>query len=400
MPKKIVEFNKFSLPNIESSITGETETEYFPLNPITDSNHIQFDIQESHTQLTDPHFLLKINAKIVKSDGNDLEDKARVGPVNLLLHALFKDVVLKANGVIISQANGTYPYRAYFETVLSYSSLAKDAAIGGPQLMFYKDQKGLFNGVLEGVNNAFDARLGKFVKSKQVTMAGRLHCDLLLQNKLIIPGVKFSISLLPSSSNFTLMSTGTDGKEKLVITGASIKMRRINMTSASILTIEKALQTKPANYCVAHATVRTVQLAAGTSQVSNLVLHSGQVPRCILMTTVSTSAFTGSHAHSPFNFSWEDCIQAQIAVDGKFSYNGSPIDLYLNILRTARKLYTDSNINVTYDDFLQEGYQVIPFDLSVEEGGIPPKRTGTVTFSGQWGPTDITHATTILHGLG
>lgn len=391
---KVPEMDIFSTPNIESAITGETETEYFPLNPVLEGYPIQFDIPETYTQFTDPHFLIKVRVKILKSDGKELDDNAKVGSVNLLLHALFKDVILKANGVIINQANGTYPFRAYIETVYSYSSLATENAVGAPQL-FYKDTPGRFNGVAAGVNNGFDKRVVKFTKSKEVEMAGRLHCDLLLQNKLIVPGVKFSLTLIPSPSEFTVMSEVVDGKEKLIITAASIRIRRINLTSSNILSIEKSLQSMPAKYQVTHAVVRTSQIPAATTQISNLVLHNGQIPRFILITTVSSLAFSGVRSHSPFNFSWEKCIQAQVAVDGKLFPNiayqphTSPVEPYLNLLRVARKLYTDSNISVTFDDFVTDGYQVLPFDLAVDEGGIPPKSNGTVTFSAQWSPTSF-----------
>uniref|UniRef100_A0A915HGQ1 Uncharacterized protein n=1 Tax=Romanomermis culicivorax TaxID=13658 RepID=A0A915HGQ1_ROMCU len=42
---------------------------------------------------------------IAINKGNDavLKDNAKVAPVNLTLHALFRDVILKANGIIITQ---------------------------------------------------------------------------------------------------------------------------------------------------------------------------------------------------------------------------------------------------------------------------------------------------------
>lgn len=378
-------FDFFTDSEIQSSIVGEQEIEFYPINPIIYGEPIQFDIPETLTQLTDPNFLLKVKAKIVEKDGADLKADVRVGPVNLLLQSLFKDIVLKANGTIINQASGTYPYKAYIENVYTYSSAAKNAAAGSPQ-MYYKDRAGEFHAVLAKLNPAFDFRLARFTKSATVEMAGRMHCDLLMQNKPIIPGVKFSVTLFPSSSKFHLMS-GTDLGEKLILTSVILKIRRINLTSSAVLSIERSLQTKPAQYPVMHSVVRTTQLMTQQTQISNFVVHNGQVPRLIIVAMTETAAVDGSYIRSPYCFTLNKCSFAQIDVNGKqyptvpYDPASSMIEPYLNSLRVCHKLYTDSDTGVTFDDFLKDGYEILPFDLGEDNTS---RRNGVVTFSAQW----------------
>lgn len=369
---------------------GEREIEFFPTGPIISGEPIQFDIPESTTQMTDPSFLLKITCKIVEGDGSDLKADARVGPVNLTLHALFYDVVLKANNTIITQSTGTYAYRAYFETVYTYSSAAKNGAIGIPQL-YYKDKGGKFNGVLADINPGFDQRMKKFEKSAEVEMAGRLHCDLLLQNKMIIPGVKFTVILFPSTTAFHMLSSTNNPAEKLVITRLTMKIKRVNWS------IEKSLQNKTVNYPVNHAVVRTAQLSTGQTHLSNYIIHNGQIPKLIIFTLVPTYNFTGQYTSNPFLFTLRDCSFAQIEVNGRqypplaYTPNKSMIEPYLNSLRMVEKLFADTDTGITFDDFQESGYEILPFDLSAEG-----QKNGVVTFSAQWPMLKVDSFYTIL----
>uniref|UniRef100_A0A915HZP7 Uncharacterized protein n=1 Tax=Romanomermis culicivorax TaxID=13658 RepID=A0A915HZP7_ROMCU len=101
---------------------------------------------------------------IVKGDNTNLAADAKVSTVNLALHTLFKDVVLKDNLVIVNQATGTYPYRAYMETVYTYSTAAKNGAVGAPQL-YYKETAGKFNSFTANVNSSLKTRISKFATS-------------------------------------------------------------------------------------------------------------------------------------------------------------------------------------------------------------------------------------------
>jgi len=58
-------------------------------------------------------------------------------------------------------------------------------------------------------------------------------------------------------------------------------------------------------------------------------------------------------------------------------------------LRLVRKYYTDSDIGLTYDDYLENGHQVLPFELSAEESQRNIKTNGIVTLNARWSETSI-----------
>ena len=84
--------------------------------------------------------ILVVRAKVTKANGNDFDANEKVGIVNNFLHSLFKqiDVFLKEKQV--TQATGTYAYRAYLETLLNYGPVAKESQLTAG--MFYKDTAG------------------------------------------------------------------------------------------------------------------------------------------------------------------------------------------------------------------------------------------------------------------
>lgn len=397
------EMNLFKSPLIQTSITGDQVLEVYPLNPITKNQPIQFDIPPTYTQLTDPNVLLIIEANVTQDDGTNLPNDSDVAVTNLFLHSLFKDIILKVNDTVVSQATGAYGYRAYIETNYTFSSAAKEGAIGIPQL-YYQEPSGLFNSVDITKNNSYAKRKAKCSNSKTIKMCGRMHCDFLMQQKLIVPGIKFSFTLTPTSNAFALISS-TENKT-INITKAVLKIRRINVTPNILLSIEKGLESKPAKYPISRASIRTVQLLPGQTQLSNFVVYNGQLPRMAIVSTVASYAFEGKFSHNPYNFSWEDCLYANMEANGQ-SFPSTPytpkenhMEPYLNALKIVNKLYTDTSTGLTLDDFEAEGHQILTFDLTPDDSGTAShfnqRQNAVLSLTMKWGPTDLTHSTTLV----
>jgi len=115
--------------------------EYHPISSIQNNAPIEFYVSGSGDQYIDPsNIQLYVRAKITKADGSALDPNASVGPVNLLLHSMFTQVDIPLNGTLISNSTNTYPYRAMLETLLSYSSDAKNSQMTCQ--LYYKDEPG------------------------------------------------------------------------------------------------------------------------------------------------------------------------------------------------------------------------------------------------------------------
>ena len=59
-----------------------------------------------------------MRAKATKANGTDLDSDEKFGIVNNFLHSLLKQVDVFLNEKQVTQAMGTYAYRAYLEILL------------------------------------------------------------------------------------------------------------------------------------------------------------------------------------------------------------------------------------------------------------------------------------------
>ena len=135
------ELDLFSIPPTQTSIENGSWVEYHPLSTLNDTSPIEFEINGSGEDYIDfANSYLHVRAKITKPNGDDIDDNAPVGPVNLFLHSLFSQVDVSLNGTQITSSMNTYPYRAMIETLLSYGGDAKESQLTSE--LFYKDVAG------------------------------------------------------------------------------------------------------------------------------------------------------------------------------------------------------------------------------------------------------------------
>lgn len=69
-----------------------------------------------------------VKLKVTKSDGSDLADKEKIGPVNMFLQALFSitEVTLQNKVTIMCNYN---PYRAIVDAMMNYGGDAKKSQL-------------------------------------------------------------------------------------------------------------------------------------------------------------------------------------------------------------------------------------------------------------------------------
>ena len=124
------ELDVFSVPPTQTSIECGNYVEYHSLSSITDSGPIEFDVSSSGQNYLDfANTQLLVQAKITTGNGDDIAHVDHVGGVNLFLHSLFQQVDVSLNDVQGSQSAGTYAYRAYIESLLSYGPQAKTSQL-------------------------------------------------------------------------------------------------------------------------------------------------------------------------------------------------------------------------------------------------------------------------------
>ena len=271
------ELDLFSIPPTQTSIENGSWVEYHPLSTLNDTSPIEFEINGSGEDYIDfANSYLHVRAKITKPNGDDIDDNAAVGPVNLFLHSLFSQVDVSLNGTQITSSMNTYPYRAMIETLLSYGGDAKESQLTSE--LFYKDTAGKMDAVdfQEAVRNSGLYKRSRFTNlSAEVDMMGRLHSDIFFQERYILNEVATKIKLVRSKKEFVLMSAANF---LVKIVSAVMYVRKVKLSPSVFLAHAKALERANAKYPIRRVICKSFTVPAGFLDVSQEKLFSGQMP--------------------------------------------------------------------------------------------------------------------------
>ena len=119
------ELDLFSVPPTQTSLEKGHWEEFQPVSSVSDGGPITFLSPGTEDYVDLSKSILVVRAKVTKADGTNLDADMKVGVVNNLFKRV--DVFLKEKQV--TQATGTYAYRAYLETLLNYGPAAKKSQL-------------------------------------------------------------------------------------------------------------------------------------------------------------------------------------------------------------------------------------------------------------------------------
>ena len=134
------EIDLFSVPPTQQSLERGRWIGYAPLSSVENTDSpINFLVTGTDEYIDLSKTILTVTGKIVKNDETVLDgaNQTSVAAVNNFLHSLFKQVDVYLNGKQVTLAMGTYPYRAYIETLLNYDASAKESQF--TSALYYKD---------------------------------------------------------------------------------------------------------------------------------------------------------------------------------------------------------------------------------------------------------------------
>ena len=243
---------------------------------------------------------------------------AQVGPVNNFLHSLFSQVDVFFNNKLVTPSSNCYAYRSYIETLLNYSSPAKESHL--TCALFYADQPGRMNAAANapaGESNSGLVKRRSFILNGQaLDMIGHLHCDVFNQDKMLINGVEVRVRLTRSKDEFCLMDASEGGLFRVNITDATLIMRRVKVSPGVLLAHSRGLSKTTAKYPITRVEIKNFNLQAGIMSTSLDNIFLGQLPKRIIVGFVDNRAFNGNRTLNPFNFEHINLSYLSLYVDG------------------------------------------------------------------------------------
>ena len=156
------------------------------------------------------HCYLYLKCRVLKDDGAAIEtlktdntdgEDGFMAPVNLLFHSFFRQLDLVMNEALVATSDDTYPFRAYLTTLLSYSRDAKETWLNHLE-GWCMDEHGKCDA---RDNTGLLSRRNRIVNSQPFDFKGRLHLDMLLQERLLPNNVNVRLVLSRSRPAFHLM---------------------------------------------------------------------------------------------------------------------------------------------------------------------------------------------------
>jgi hypothetical protein len=365
----------FVVPGTQVSIEHCSTVDYHPISALTHGLPIEFSVNGSGEHYIDlANTQLFIRAKILKSNGEPITDTDEVSTVNLTLQSLFSEIDFKINDTLVSGSNNMYPYRAYLETLLNYGKDAKSSQLVAS--MYAKDEGGKFDDInpLAANANTGLVKRYKMFKTGSVEMCGKLHLDLMAQERLIPSDCGMRLRLIPAKDQFTLLAANNSGF-KLHIEACNLLVRKVKISPSVLVGHAKGFERANAKYPIKKVQMKTMTVTQGVMDFSLENVFTGQLPSRLIIGMVDNDAFNGVYQKNCYNFKNYNLAELKVTIDGTdiikrpihCDYRaGHFVSAYLSLFQATGKLGKDLGTDITLNDY-PNGYCLYGFDLTPDE---------------------------------
>lgn len=383
------ELDLFSIPPTQTSIEQTRYKEYYPISLTSSNAPLEFHIVGSDEEYLDlQQSYLQISASIQNADGSAITEtteaadvpKSVVFPINYFGATQFKNVEVLLSGTQVSPTDVQYAYRAYLETTLSYG----DSKIEQLQSALYysdvntPDANG--SAVLADTNTNTGARkrFDRTKYSKTFQMITRIHHSLFNQEKLLLNKVDVRLKFHRHDPKFCLISGVDTTNYNIHIDKATLMVCHKRVAPSVREAHELALLKSPAKYNIRTSDVKFFTKSSGSSDLSEPNVHTGLLPRRVVIGLVSSVAFNGHYKRNPFNFQPFSLSSIQLRRNGvSLPYDAIEMDFerghilpgYNTLFQGMGRLFHDRNLQITLDDYEHSGFTLYVFDLTQDGGG-------------------------------
>ena len=410
------EVDLFSVPPTQQSLERGRWIDYTPLSSVENPDSaITFLITGTDEYIDLSKTILTVTGHITKSDGETKlsgAGQASVAPVNNFLHSLFKQVDVYLNGKQVTPAMGTYPYRAYIETLLNYDVSAKNSQFSSA--MYYKDTAGQMEepGALPlgkqtvnyknaagtnasvsvyspGSGNQGFAKRHKLVESGiQFSLSGPIFSDVFMNDRLLLNMMDLKVVLNRSSAHFCLMDKNDQSSlinPRVKLNHVFLKIRKVKVDQTVSDGVERMLKQTPALYPLRRVECKIHTIGTGLPETRLDNIFSGVIPKSFVFGLVNLDAVSGTYGTNPYNFAHFGVTDVSLTANGEeipfkrlsLKYPEDPggkpdsskdnelnfVEAYNTLFSGTGKIYSNAGLDITLEDY-PGGYALYAFDLT------------------------------------
>ena len=392
-----------------------------------DDAAITFMISGTDEYLDLSKTILIVEGTVEASNGTS-QVTASQAPVNNFLHSLFKQVDVYLNGKQVTPAMGTYPYRAYIETLLNYDVSAKKSQLSSA--LYFKDTPGhmeeggglpsiidiktnvnqtdgsvkagtaagtakieLNNVMVSGTGNQGFAKRSKFIsEGKKFVLSGPIFSDIFMCDRLLLNMVDLKVVLNCTPNAFCLMDVAAAANQinpKVKFEDVVLKIRKVKVDETVSIANEQILKRTPALYPIRRVECKALTIPANLPHVRKDNIFSGMIPKSFVFGLVDAAAFSGIYGGdqgsskgfkygNPYNFQHYNVSTITLTVNGEevpfkqltLDYKGGNAEKNKDFVQAYNTLFSGTGkmyTNTGLDITREEydkGYTLYVFDLT------------------------------------
>jgi hypothetical protein len=370
----VEELDLFTVSPTQNSILKKCDIEYQPISTLSSSSPIEFNIAGTEDYVHLPFTQLYVRGLIKHKDGSNLDKDEKVGPVNNLLHSLWRQIDVYFGSTQVSSSTNTYSAESYAKTVLNFGMSAKTSQL--QSAMWYGDTSGAFEDSKVGTagkNEGFKTRSAFIAESKEFELVGPLYCDVFMIPKYLLSYVDLKIKLVPNTPEYFVMSSETGKEYQVTFTEIKLKVRKVKIANHVIMAHEAALNKSPAMYSVPRTLCKSYSIPGTSISLVKDNVFNGQIPKRLIVFMNKSAASNGKYTLNPFNMDLFSISSIGVYVDGE-QMPSKPLKLkltgnntrYLESFQTlftgTGKYHDDSGNHISRADY-HKGYGFFVFDL-------------------------------------
>lgn len=361
-------FDIFSHGPIEKAMERGYEQEVRTTTGLTDIGPFEFIIPPSSDYIFLPQTRLHIQGKILTDANEEPPGATAYSVVNLFPQSLFKQVDVHIGGVNTASQDQLYSYKAYFETLFSYSETTKKSHLHGCS-GWSDDTVGQQDTIGAG-NAAYTDRRTMVAPGQTFDFCIPIHADIFQCSKLIPPKTPIKIVLSRNTDAFSLMCAN-ETNLKIKLSHLSLFIRRIIPNDQLGNLYATQLEKKEVILPFSRSILKRETVGQNLTNV-HIPLFNGEMPRQILVAMVESRRLDGNKTLTPFHFNHFNVRYINLRINGMSEPNKPYEPDFTNhlITRELRALYDNTGVmsgdlgfNITRSAF-ENGKTFFAWDLT------------------------------------
>ena len=377
----IPELDFYARTPVQNSIESTYEEEIRPISQLNSGGHYEFIIHNAineYVKLNETTLYIRFRVRLIHKNNTAITaaDWNSVSVVNNLLHSLWSQIDLSIGESQVTTSLQTYPYRAYFETILKSTPHARRTYKIG---QMYDEED------LSSTPDALNDTRKNIIKHKTsdttteislgaaIELQGKLHLDLLLQNRALIGGTRLKLKFVPQRPEFYFMTSDVNIYPKIEFEEMFLNVVKFRVSEEVLEAQLYALNVSPVKYILNRSEVRAVTIDRGVSSYNVENVINGILPRRVYIAFVKNDSYGGSFTKNPYNFEHNNINSIACFINGQqyprkpyipdFAKDKYVLRPYLELLRVSEQYNSEVSTVITKDKFLK-GYTIFAFNLS------------------------------------